>query len=188
VTDHYGIYAHEHATLAYKVSDEWGDNGSLIVWARNPMEAKRVGSNRLDLEYDCVECERFPKLDGFVGDLLGWLIDDGWYFPCHHCGSRYGDPGCESGYVRAGVDNDTVFCSEKCRDAHFTKWAERARVEREFQRFAEVKYFGLDVKVSYVNVAGDAHVQARVHGTSRYEYGGFIARSELDRSVVTSSE
>ena len=51
-----------------------------------------------------------------------------------------------------------------------------------------MKYFGLDVKVSYVNVAGDAHVQARVYGTSRYEYGGFIARSELDRSVVTSSE
>lgn len=184
MSDHYGVYAHEHATLAYKVSDEWGDSGSIIVWARNPMEAKRVGSSRFDKEYDEVECERFPKLDGFVGDLLGFLIDDGWYFPCQKCEDRYPKDG--GAYVRG--EGDLIYCSEACRDSFEAYWAKKKALEKEFQRFAEVKYFGLDVKVSYVNVAGDAHVQARVHGTSRYEYGGFISRSELDRSAPSPTE
>ena len=184
MSDPYGVYAHEHATFAYKVSDEWGDSGSIIVWARNPMEAKRVGASRFDKEYDEVECERFPKLDGFTGDLLAWLIADGWYFPCQRCEERYPKDG--GAYVIS--ENDTVYCSEECRALDEAYWAKKEAVEKEFQRFAEVKYFGLDVRVSYVNVVGDAYVQARVRGTSRFEYCGFILRSELDRSVQPSSD
>lgn len=184
MSDPYGVYAHEHATVAYKISDEWGDSGCVIVWARNPMEAKRVGSSHFDKEYDEVECEREPRLDGFQGDLLGWLIDDGWYFPCQKCEAR--DPKDGGAYVRS--ESDAIYCSVECRDSFEAYWAKKKALEKEFQRFAEVKYFGLDVRVSYVNVAGDAHVQARVRGTSRYEYGGFILRSELDRSAAPCPE
>lgn len=174
-----GIYAHERATLAFKVDDAWGDNGSVIVWARNYPEAKRHGAQGLDMEYDEVECERFPKLDGFTGDLLQWMLEDGWHFQCQECECfcYYGE--------NCFVMDDSIFCSQAHADKYTAYWASKKALEKEFQRFAEVKYFGLDVKVSYVNVQGDAHVQARAYGTERFEYGGFILRSELDRSVTS---
>lgn len=172
-----GIQAHPLATKAFKVEDDWGDNGAVIVWARNYFEAKREGAQALDMEYGDVECERFPKLDGFTGDLLQWMLDEGWYFSCQECEAR-----CYSeNIVRR---SDDVFCSVEHADKFQAHWARKKAIEKESQRFAEVKYFGLDVRVSYVNVAGDAHVQARVHGTDRYEYGGFIDKSELDSPLT----
>lgn len=169
-----GIYAHPLAILAFKVEDAWGDNGAVIVWARSYPEAKRLGADGLEMEYGDVECERYAKLDGFTGDLLGWLIDNGWYFSCQECEER-----CYSEtLVRRG---DDVFCSVAHAEKFAAYWAEKKRTESEFQRFAEVKWFGYAPKISYVNVAGDAYCQVYVVGTREVVRGEFIRPDEIRR-------
>jgi hypothetical protein len=159
-----GIYAHPLAILAFKVEDAWGDNGAVIVWARSYPEAKRLGADGLEMEYG----------DGFTGDLLGWMIEDGWYFSCQECEER-----CYSeNIVRRG---DDVFCSVAHAETFAADGAEEARTRAEFQRFAEVKWFGYAPKISYVNVAGDAYCQVYVVGTREVAHGEFIRSDEIRR-------
>lgn len=144
-------YAHPLATKAWMVTD---DEHSHIVWCDHGMQAKRLGAQGLERDFDDVECERYPKLDGFHGDLLGWMLEEGWWFECGEC---YKHTGLSyPGFVR--TEHDGIFCSDGCRVKQEAGRAEKERVTREFQRFAEVKYFGLDPCVQYVNVGGDAIV------------------------------
>ncbi len=144
-------YAHPLATKAWKVSD---DEHSHIVWADHGMQARRLGAQGLERDFEEVECERYPQLDGFTGDLLGWMLEEGWWFECGECYKRTGES--YPGFVRA--TDDGIFCSEACRVKSETEWAEKERLKREFQRFAEVKFFGLNPRVQYVNVGSDAIV------------------------------
>lgn len=167
----HGIQTHPEAWKAFLVSDEWGDNGMVIVWARSYFEAKRVGACGLDQEYDDVTCERFRKLDGFTGDLLGFLIDYGWSFECSQCESRcYQDE-----LLRVG---DDLFCNEECHAKYEAYWAPKRALEQAFLRFAEVKFFGMqDVTFAYVNVADEAMFYDNHKG--RYRFLLTISRAEL---------
>lgn len=168
-----GVQAHPDATKAFRVSDEYGDRGTVIVWARNYPEAKRHGAQALDSEYDGVECSRFPKLDGFEGDLLGWMLEDGWYFPCSECTKI-----CYSDNDRIR-DGDDIFCGEPCRDRYRAYWQARKALERRFREFAEVKFFGLSPRFYLVNVGDEALFWIGASAERRDQVLGHIERSEL---------
>jgi hypothetical protein len=166
-----GTYAHPLAIKAWKISD---DERSHIVWCDHGLQAKRLGAEALELSFEEVECERYPQLDGFHGDLLAWMLENGWTFECGQC---YQHTGLETdGFVRD--DGDDIFCSVACADKHRVLRDERERLQGEFQRFAEVKYFGLDPHVQYVNVGGDALVYLNPSPPT-VAYCEYIDRAEL---------
>lgn len=147
----HGILAHPEAKRAFKVVRRY-DNQSCIVWGRHYREAKRVGAQHLDLDYEDVECERISALDHFEGDLMGWLLDDGWYFDCAHCGSH-----CYGGGGESIRDGEQMFCNEECKRKDDAYWQPKRALEAAFRKFAEVKFFGKPfVRFAYVNVGGEA--------------------------------
>jgi len=163
-------YAHPLATKAWKITD---DERCHIVWSDHGLQARRLGAEALDLQFDEVECERYPQLDGFTGNLLDWMLEDGWYFECSECYKHTG-LGYE-GFVRD--EHDNLFCSATCSVKYRARHAEKKRLMGEFQRFAEVKYFGLDPLVSYLNTGGDAIVY--VHPPDTRTALRLIERAEL---------
>lgn len=170
----YGVQAHPDATKAFMVTDEDRALGSVIVWARNYFEAKRHGAQALDSEYECVGAERFPKLDGFEGDLLAWLLDDGWCFPCAQCENI-----CYGGTDGCLRDEDDIFCGEACRDRYRTSWGAKRALEQRFREFAEVKFFGLCPRFYLVNVGEEALFWIGAGVERRDQVLGHIERSEL---------
>ena len=148
---HLSTYSHPLATKAWKIDD---DEHSHIVFCDHGMQARRLGAQGLGRDFEEVLCERYPKLDGFHGDLLGWMIEDGWWFECGECYKRTALS--YPGFVRTG--DDGIFCSEACRVKSETEWAEKERLKAAFQNFAEVKFFGHFPLVPYVNAGGDAIV------------------------------
>jgi hypothetical protein len=146
-----GILAHPEATRAFKVTEQRGDNGCVIVWARHYLEAKREGASGLDLTYEDVDCEREPALDNYSGgDLMGDLIEMGWWFNCSHC-----DRACyDEKRFRVG---DDIFCNAECHQKHEAYWQPKRALEAAFRKFTEVKFFGKPfVRFAYVNVREEA--------------------------------
>jgi len=173
-------YAHPLATKAWMVTD---DEHSHIVWCDHGMQAKRLGAQGIERDFDEVECERYPKLDGFHGDLLGWMLEEGWWFECGECYKHTGLT--YPGFVR--TEQDEIFCSDGCRVKRETEQTEKERVTKEFQRFAEVKYFGFGPRVMYVNVGGEALItlERPPPELSPHAYE-FIAPAEICRSAETN--
>lgn len=166
--------AHPLATKAWKVSND--DEGeSHIVWCDHGMQARRLGAQGLERDFDEVECQRYPQLDGFTGDLLGWMLEAGWSFECWECYKRTGLE--YEGFVRD--PDDDLFCSATCAAKHHAYWAAKKKLEREFQRFAEVKYFGLGPEVRYVNAGEEALVYLHPPESSTLRDCKFISRAEL---------
>ncbi len=168
-----GTYAHPLAIKAWKISD---DEKSHIVWCDHGLQARRIGAERLDLSFEDVECERYPKLDGFTGDLLQWMLEDGWYFECTRC------------YIHTGLgypgfmqtEHGDIFCSEACATKYRAQETEKARLKQEHQRFAEVKFLGFDPVVTHVNSDGSAfvHLNPPIH-SSEHCLTQYIDRAEL---------
>lgn len=175
-----GILAHPLADKAFKVHDSDGDAGSVIVWARNYPEARRNGAQALGLEYDDVECERFKQLDDFEGDLLSWMIEDGWYFFCDQCGNA-----CYGGTNLVRRPGDGIFCSVAHAEEHEAYLEKKRSLEAEFLAFAQVKYFGYSVRLAFINVYGDAYLNVQPLNREAGARGGypgvFIERAELQR-------
>jgi hypothetical protein len=172
MTLHMGTYAHPLAEKAWKISD---DEHCHIVWADHGMQARRLGAQGLERDFDEVECERYPVLDGFHGDLLGWMLEAGWSFECQECYRMCygGTPEC----IRD--EHDNIFCSEEHRAKFQDEWDRKRAMKAAFQKFAEVKYFGMEPRVQYVNVAGDALVDLRRPPPDDRLVVRFISRAEL---------
>lgn len=170
-----GTYAHPLATKAWKISDY--DGHCHIVWCDHGLQARRLGAQGLERDFDEVECERYPELDGFHGDLLTWTLENGWYFECQQCYKRTGLE--YPGFLRTA--DDRLFCSEACFTKHEAEWISKRKLAEDFQRFAEVKYFGLGPKIAYVNVGGTALVTLAdpITEDQRRKAYVFIERREL---------
>jgi hypothetical protein len=107
---------------AYVVTSYDGES-AVIVYARNPMEARRLGNNELGNADDerHAEVERTPEWDD--GYSTRDLLDAGWHWECYGCLKR-----CFGSDPHVVVRDDRVFCSATCCIAALKK--ERAARER----------------------------------------------------------
>lgn len=74
--------------VAYVVEYDGGyDDRSEVVFARNPMEARRLGANELDAEEESCTFRRAPEFDGCAShdELRQAQLDAGWWFTCGYC-------------------------------------------------------------------------------------------------------
>lgn len=121
--------------LAYSVQ---GDECGTIVFANSGIEARRIGANMLNLEFDEVEsCRRAQFADiyaafGTVPPLV--LIEQGWWWSCTGCGDGVRgieverEPGDKSEPTfkvpaDAIILETEVWCSLKCKAREESKRA-----------------------------------------------------------------
>jgi hypothetical protein len=119
---------------AYSASD--GDDRSAIVFAKNGAEARRKAAGEMDCEFQEVEsCRRLAGYDQFAPGPVPTqtLLEDGWWFECHHCYGRVSDGGeREDGTPLDPVYvGQEVYCNEACRAAEAKYREDTKRIEAE---------------------------------------------------------
>jgi hypothetical protein len=126
-------------TLArsYVVSDP-SEEAEVVVYARNPMEARRLGSHH-DIGSMCHETElyvrRAPEFDDLDGKSLPEAqLKRGWWFTCWHCGSRvtaeprYDHDADREIELDPVISGTRVYCSPWCHGARAATHVERRAV------------------------------------------------------------
>lgn len=142
-----GYLAHPEGDKCYQVTNAYHEC-TVFVWARFHAEARRYGAACTDGEWDDVECERFPELDHFEGDLLSWCLDRGWAFDCSECDQRIGMP-------QAYRDGDDVFCSMEHAVKYRAHWARVHALEARFLAYAQATFPEENPRRAHCNVEGD---------------------------------
>ncbi len=142
-----GYLAHPEGNKCYLVRDD--DRGSILVWARFHAEARRHGAGWLDSDWESVECERYPQLDHFEGDLLTWCLEHGWTFGCTECEAI-----C---YYQENlvIERGDIFCSKEHAEKFHVRWDARRALEKRFEEAAQKKFPEQKVTRASVNVEGD---------------------------------
>jgi hypothetical protein len=111
---------------AFVVRDN-DEGGTVVVFAKTSVEARRLGANELDIDFESVEsCRRAPEFDAYAdrgrvpNDVL---LDMGWWFTCSGCERRidsdlkgyhtYGDmERCIT--LKPVFVGDAVYCCPSC--------------------------------------------------------------------------
>ena len=144
--------------LAYIGSAMNMDRGCCVVWAETRGKAKALAASELDVAFNELDSlKREPRLDGFDGDLMQWMLDEGWSFPCGHCERNC----CGGNGLRVG---ENMYCDQDHAD-------EAAAREKEYQReraYREAKAEELK------RLAAELRPGSIVHGAYWNEYGGVI--------------
>ncbi|MBR8279755.1 hypothetical protein [Burkholderia vietnamiensis] len=112
----------EKPLKAYQVNVDADDVYSCVVFATNSATARREGASELGYEWDDVEsCRRRPNFDEYAPGPVPprALIEDGWRFECHGCGTpvsdnEYDDDGNEIDPGAYVVRKQQVFCCQEC--------------------------------------------------------------------------
>ena len=135
--------------LAYKV-ETFDSERAVIVYARNPMEARRLGAEKLECHYEERECsvERTPEWDD--GYDTRALLDAGWHWECGSC-YRY----CYGEDTHVVVRDDVAYCSACCCITELKR--QRARREQEWRGIELVTRLapGVEIRSLFLNVAGE---------------------------------
>jgi hypothetical protein len=125
---------------AFVVRDN--DSGTVVVFDKRAVSARRHGANELDIEFYAVEsCRRAPEFDEYAGQGFvpaRVLIEHGWRFECNGC-CTWVDSDLE-GYdeddepirLHPVYENHGVWCSPECKAAY----EEDRRVRKELQAAA----------------------------------------------------
>lgn len=117
--------------LAYCVTESYEGN-SVIEFASSAIAARRYGANQLDTDFKSIEsCRRAKWADQYADERVippEAYIANGWWFECHHCGTRV--DGETEGRV---IDGNAVFCCSDCqRD-------KKAKIDAQNKAFEEFK-------------------------------------------------
>jgi hypothetical protein len=134
------IAAHSLA-MAFVVSDNYED-GSVVVFAKTAVAARRYGANELDIDFESVEsCRRAPEFDAYAeqgrvpNDVL---LEHGWWFECYGCCRRIDsslegehDYGSRSRTItlKPVFSGDIVYCCPSCKARDESDMRERRNAE-----------------------------------------------------------
>ena len=144
---------------------------SCIVYARNAMEARRIGASEWNDEHEC-GVERRPELD--EGYDTRMLLDLGWYFECGGCYDR-----CTCDSPHLVVRDEVAYCSAAC----CIKELQRQRREREFTwkgiELVTQRAPGARIERLYMNVNGDVIAEVWRPG-AEHSTVDLFERSEYD--------
>lgn len=134
---------------AYVVTGYDGEH-SAIVYARNPMEARRLGNNEIGNGDDERFCEvvRSPEWDD--GYDTRALLDAGWHWECGSCYKP-----CWGDDLHVLVRDDVAYCSIACCIKSLRKEREeRATIWQGLESIAR-RAPGARVERIYQNIFGD---------------------------------
>jgi hypothetical protein len=111
-------------TAAVAWSVEIGDRlddepGQVVVFARNAMEARRLGvdelrSHGVEAEFDCVEAVRSEGFDQYAPGPITcrMYLAEGWWWSCSECEHMVSDDGCDDCVERAEEEAEREADSE----------------------------------------------------------------------------
>lgn len=127
--------ANEKKVVAWQVTDPHEGNAT-IAFHHHGLAARRIGADDLDMESEGMECKRAPEYNKFaeagVVPTIA-LLENGWWFECHHCGNRVEEDG-ENSLRTVVIDGHrTVYCDKSCKDAKDTEVARRNTLFKEFK-------------------------------------------------------
>lgn len=159
---------------AYAVQEEDEGTGG-IVFAKTNAQARRIGANRFDNEWDGVTCRRAAWADQYAPGPVPFkvMFENGWWRECDGCGVRIE----QNGYDADGntIDFDIVddgprtYCTPTCRDRDLI---ERAKVERVKRRAIAVMRNHLLRRVPGVTI---------VDGPENWATHAFVSRDKHGR-------
>lgn len=131
----------EDKLRAYTVNS---DEHSCIVFAKSHVEARRVGAQELDGDFEGMEsCKLTPEFDKYApGPVpIQAMIESGWWYECSGCSRRvdsdnenFDEEEEEEGSVPPElvyVGNTRVYCSQACLDRETARWA-KEKADKEF--------------------------------------------------------
>lgn len=151
---------------AFVVNTDCGDGGTVVVFAVTAVEARRVGAQQLDTDFEDVEsCRRAPEFDRYV-DMNRVpnevLFEHGWWFECWGCEQRISDS-LVGEWRYEGISReinlkpvfkgDTVYCCPACkaRDEKYKRIRREAEAsaiayfkQRLLKRFPDAKILNND--------------------------------------------
>jgi hypothetical protein len=125
------------------------EEGSVIVFARHNVVARREGANELNTDFDGVAfCRRAPQFDHYApGPVpISAMIEAGWWWTCscRDCGTQVTE---DFDYV---VRGDRVFCDATCDARQAAYERRRAAAEAAMVEVVHAHFPGchvLDVRV-----------------------------------------
>ena len=116
---------------AWIVRDEQ-EGFAVVAFHHHGLAARRIGSHKLELDFEDTECSRAPEFDQFAeaGEVPAKvLIEDGWWMECHECGTKITQDSDLSDLVEMG--GFSVYCNSKCKaDFEARKKAHKVRAEK----------------------------------------------------------
>lgn len=140
--------------VAWVVADTW-EGYAKVVFHRHALAARRIGAERLNIDYEDADQRRAPKYDQYADRCrvpVSVLIDDGWFFECYHCCSRIHHDEEEINIADVIIEDDEsckIYCSAECKQAEadeiarinkahadFKEAVLKARPDLEFTRFS----------------------------------------------------
>lgn len=147
---------------AYVVTDSCEER-STVVYARNPMEARRLGHYQEDVGAMDYEEElyvrRAPEFDDLRGkSLLRAQLDAGWWFECGYCQAhvsedevRYDPEDVEREFeIEPTIRGHYVYCSPWCAGADAAGYVDRRARKWESIRWAVECFPGCRVERVWV--------------------------------------
>lgn len=109
---------------AFQVSDEWGDQGGVIVFAKHNVVARREWADELGIEFSHASCRRAHWADeySYFDEIpISVFIENGWTWYCQRCDASINEETpnhCTRFIVQNPEYKPTperfVFCSDDC--------------------------------------------------------------------------
>lgn len=154
---------------AYIVTE--GDEGHACVrFAKNSATARREGACELEIEWEDVEsCRRAPHLDQYSPGPVspGVLIDSGWWFTCHGCGTRVSNDGYDEdgNDIEPGtyvVRKQQIYCCQECLARDDARERLNVAAQDALIELVEAKFPGCTIQ--RVHVYGERLEPSEPHG------------------------
>lgn len=122
------------------VTDE---DAAWIVFAVEPEEATEAAAKALDVDPFAFEIERTEWADKYAPGPVPRkaMIDNGWWFECHQCGTNITQDSCDEDDGHEPVERgNQIWCRASCRDQYDIDQDMFKRIE-----VATIEYLKLDL-------------------------------------------
>lgn len=135
---------------AYVVQDP-DEERATVVYARNPMEARRLGHCVDDVgamnDEDELLVERAEYLDDLRGrSLIEVQLAHGWWFGCGYCERRVSYDEDEDGAFEPHIRGDDVYCSGWCAGAEAVRHVDQRIRTWEALEWATARFAGARIE------------------------------------------
>ena len=145
---------------AYEVRDDY-EGHCVIRFATSNAAARREGAAELGIDWESVEsCRRAPQFDAYSPGPVPEraLLQNGWWFECHHCGRRVSndmseEEAEEGEELEATVIDKRVYCSASCAAIDSAKKRANAAAKAALVELFEAKFPG--ATITRVHVYGE---------------------------------
>lgn len=119
---------------AWIIKDDY-EGKATIVFCGHGLQARRIGANELNIDFEDAESTRAKELDQYSG--MGFVPPDilvkehGWWHECHYCMHQVDDNNKDVDQCFSA--GDRLFCSQRCKDDYDNEVSLRNKEYEDFQ-------------------------------------------------------